>query len=64
MEYTYDMLRTLIRAHRHEGEANDSLVERVINDAEIFTSLVNIMAYSNAELLKSLLRTPSFIETL
>lgn len=66
MQQSYhETLRILINCHRMPGESSKDLVNRIISDSSIFTTLVNIEPnFTNAELLKSLLRTEEFIETL
>ncbi len=61
----HETLRILVNCHRMPGESSRDLVNRIISDSSIFTTLVNIEPnFTNAELLKSLLKSEDFIESL
>lgn len=61
----YDTLRIIINSHRLPNETNDALVNRVVNDNQIFILLISSEpSFTNAELLKGLILSPDFIKSL
>lgn len=59
-----ELLAILVNSHRMPGEDSESLVNRVINDSVIFSSLTNSEPHFNESLLKGILTSPQFLNTL